>query len=140
MRVLIVEDSEDQIEWVRETLAESFQDLELNAITSESDFRAQLPAIAANPPDVVILDAMLRWSRSAREVRPRPEDVQAGNFLSAGLRCKKMLEAHPATSCIPVVVCSVLHRDELPEGVREFLSKESDAESWIDKIRNLTGH
>ena len=134
VRVLVVEDDEEQIEWLRDKLGRAFEVLDFEAITSESDFRANFGTIAASRPDAIILDVMLRWTKAGRGVTPRPAEEES--FYYAGLRCKKMLAENEETKDIPVIVSSVLSGHELPSGIT-LLPKEGDETRLVDLLRTL---
>ncbi len=63
MRILIVEDDHLQLDDIRDALRMRYPQAEFHEIRTEQEFRQQVDGIAADPPGVVILDAMIRWTR-----------------------------------------------------------------------------
>src|SRR5689334_5119881 len=113
MNILLVEDDYTQAQWIRDTLEDAFPGVEVSHIETEFRFRSGLPMITQTPPDIVILDVMLRWDDPGPNVQPAPPDVAAEGFYRAGLRCQKLLGQSDLTSTIPVILYTVLERADL---------------------------
>jgi DNA-binding response OmpR family regulator len=142
MKVLLVEDNKAFGDEIYQSLKRTFR--EVVWLETESDFRAAFDELAYNPPEVAIIDVMLRWDTPRREgMRPRPPDVP--NTHSAGFRCVQLLERDERTQAVPVVLYSVLdHADVADEmhGIRgkvSFLQKTSSPEELIALIQRVTG-
>ena len=129
MYVLIVEDDNSQYDFIKEALQEMKFVTRNEWMRTESEFNERLEEVAADKPDVIVMDIMLRWTDPAPEMKPPPPEVIRDKFYRAGFRCVKKLGANPRTGDIPIIVYSVLEvPEDLPQraGVR-FLSKNFDA-------------
>ncbi len=75
MRVLIVEDDYLEEDLVRGILKRIFKipDEEIRTISTEGQFRSDIDAIAKSgtPPDLVIMDVMMRWTDPAPQTLER---------------------------------------------------------------------
>jgi CheY-like chemotaxis protein len=146
MQVLIVEDDHIWADWIQKALEKEFSELqlEINRISTEQEFRGWLKTLATPAPDVISMDMMLRWTDPTPEVEQEsiPDDVKQGKFYRAGLRCTKLLAQDPKTRNVPVVLYTILERDDL-EGELEdhnnvvHLSKNNDPRPLIRKIRDF---
>jgi len=136
MRILLVEDDHLQAEGITAEFERAFPGAKVQTIATESDFVANLNQIADNPPDVIIIDVMLRWADPAPDLKPPPPEVQEGGFFRAGIRCKDMLQRNKNTDDIPVVVYTVLDRSDLPEGL-EFIPKGANFRALVNRIREV---
>ncbi len=144
MRILIVEDDYLQARWIHDRLKEGFPGAELVCINTESEFRSRFDEIAELPPDVVVMDVMLRWADPTPDLTLPPKEIQQEGFYRAGLRCERRLAGDERTSQIPVILYSVLERADLstelmnlPKHV-QHLPKQSDLTPLIQKIKELT--
>lgn len=139
MRVLLVEDDHDQADFIKGFLGQELAGSEIELIRTEHEFRGRLDAIAERPPDVVVMDVMLRWTDPSPAMEPRPQDVKEGGIFEAGLRCRAQLADRPATAAVPVILYTVLERDDLDAKYQAMhLGKEADSESLVHAIRSLT--
>ncbi len=134
MRLLIVEDEDTEAQYLRTELSKAFPGLEVLTISTESSFRLELPKIAAAPPDVIILDMLLRWSDSSDETAEH-------DFLRAGLRCQELLASDPRTRSTPIVFYSVVPRADiaglqLPSNVF-YCQKTAEPFDVIRNVRSL---
>jgi|GEM_PF-2377186 hypothetical protein len=113
MRVVLLEDSYLDVESIANDIRRSFSDATVIHISTESEFREHVPSFAQNPPDLFVLDVMVRWAdlRQDMEVSP-PVDVANEGYYRAGIRCQKLLAEHEVTSEIPVILYSILDRGE----------------------------
>jgi CheY-like chemotaxis protein len=144
MRILLIEDNRLQAEYIERTLESGFVRLSLGRISTEHEFRSEASKIAEDPPDVILLDVMLRWTDPApeSEMPPRPDDVVAGGSQRAGLRCLRVLSSDARLATIPVILYTVLARadleGEMENSVKvEYLPKEAEAQSLIEKITQV---
>jgi len=148
MKILIVEDDYLQADWIRANLEQAFSNLEtgidIDQIGTELEFRARLADIPKEPPDVIIMDVMLRWTDPSPDMQLPPDDVQEKGFYRAGLRCARLLAKDKRTSDIPVILYTVLEHIDLKgdlQGLPErviYLLKKSDPTELIQRIRDLT--
>lgn len=109
LRVVIVEDSASSA--LEEELRSAFAGIQVEIFTCESDFHDALRAIVANPPDLFIIDMLLRWTTPRPQMPPRPPHATR---YRAGVRCVQALLASPAKE-VPVIIHSVLERAEIAE-------------------------
>jgi CheY-like chemotaxis protein len=143
MRVLLVEDDHPQAKSIAEALRRSFHDVEVRHICTESQFMEQFASIRQEPPDVVLLDVMLRWADPAPSTPEPPDEIRKGGFYRAGLRCLGKLCNTKETHEIPVIVYTVLAREDVKEEIEKapphvlFLQKDSDERRMIRHIRSL---
>ena len=79
-------------------------------ISTESEFRNRFEEIASNPPNVAVLDVMLRWSDLGPSVQERPDDVREEGHFRAGLRCQRMITSDPRTTGTRVVIIRFFRR------------------------------
>lgn len=143
MKILVVEDDHLQVEWIGQNLQKQFPAAQVEAIRTELAFREKLREIVARPPDIVIMDVMLRWTDPSSSVADAPEDVKKEGVYKAGLRCKKLL-AEKGARQIPVLLYTVLERSDLPvkaEGGSPdcYLRKEGKIGELAEQVSRLTG-
>ena len=142
MEIVFVEDDPLQAEWIQEQLQNRYALATVRRIKTESEFRAKLRAIAASPPDIIVMDVMLRWADPNPGMLPVPDDVKAGHHR-AGLRCQRLLASDLATRRIPVLLYTVLEDDDLANELRElppnvrYARKESSPENLYREINAL---
>lgn len=139
-KIVVVEDDFLQLAWIVERLKEAFPNHEIKQISSESAFRAEFLGMQANPPAVVIMDMMLRWS-DPRTPRPKPPEMAYSSSHLAGIRCIDMLAQNPTTAKVPIVIYTIFdacdfNLESLRPGV-EFLSKSMDARPLIAGLSAL---
>jgi DNA-binding response OmpR family regulator len=114
-RILILDDNEDILEIVQETL--TYEEFEVQS-TSRSD--AVIPLVEKFIPDLVILDYRV-----------------AG--LNGGELCRQ-IKAHPNFSNTPVIIFSayINHNDELfSYGCDAIINKPFDLTELIEKVNSL---
>jgi len=130
MRLLVVEDDVITSHWLQLELKRHFPDSTIQLIRTEAEFRARFVEIASNPPDIVILDIVLRWAEPGQVIPPTicRADVNTDEYYEAGYRCQAMLAADERTKRVPVIFHSVLDRElearlkEMPSNV-QMISK-----------------
>lgn len=143
MFILLVEDDYLQSDWISSNLKNAFSPLKLELIATEEEFYACLPEISKEPPNVVIIDVMLRWTDPKRDMPPPPREVMEGGYYRAGLRCQKELAKNALTENIPVILYTVLEKIDLEQeldGLAKtitYLRKDSDSSSLTERIRQL---
>jgi CheY-like chemotaxis protein len=144
MRILVVEDDHHQAYWIGTSLLEGLPGAQIRRISTELGFRSRLADIADDPPDVIIMDIMLRWTDPSPDLQEPPADVRKDGFYAAGLRCERLLAENERTSGIPVIFYTVLEESDVHQKqptLREnvhYLPKESDPKPLIDKVREVT--
>lgn len=140
IRIVLVEDEYSQAESVSGWLVERWPSAQVDVISTESDFRRNLPDLSASSPDIFIIDVMLRWEDPRPDPDPRPAEVT--DPQGAGFRCVKLLQ-NTLSKDVPVVLYSVLERPDvsadissLPSSVR-FLEKRSDKDRFLQLVGSL---
>jgi CheY-like chemotaxis protein len=144
MYVLFIEDDHLQSEWVSASLEAAFGAVRFERIPTEEEFYSGIPQFTSDPPDVIIIDIMLRWANPSRNMSRPPQKVLNGGYYRAGLRCQEELAKLEQTRNIPVILYTVLERidlepdiDDLTERVT-YLRKDSDSNALINRIREVT--
>ena len=144
MRIVSLEDDEPFWDILKEALKEEFQDTEPEWIRTEFEFCGKLSDFALAPPDIFLLDVMVKWSDPAEVMPPVPQDVEREGYYRAGLRCRERLRRHLATSSVPVILFTVLEEqdiDQVTNGLPEdtyFVGKSGDFEELIKAIKRVT--
>ncbi len=145
MDVLIVENDHLQHEWMIEALRRRFPRSGITLIKTELEFCNRLEELAANPPDVIIMDVMLQWTTPSEHMKKPPREVIEGSHHMAGLRCEERLRKLEGTKNVPVILYTVLEQADLehrfggviPEHIKH-LRKESDPEPLFTLIQDVT--
>ncbi len=138
MYVLVVEDDKAQYEFIEDVLRNTKPVSRVERFSTEREFYERFEELAADRPDVILMDIMLRWDNPARDMKEPPEEVAREGFYRAGLRCERMLAGDERTSGIRVIIYSVLEPEDLPEreGVK-FLPKNFDSKELARELRNI---
>ncbi|MGA2742443.1 MAG: response regulator [Bryobacteraceae bacterium] len=136
LKILLVEDDHVQRSYVQQALAESLG-ATVETKTCESEFVRDFESIASDPPDVAVLDIMLRWASPSRHGATPPADSTP---YHAGLRCAQKLSGDPRTCSVKVILYSVLPKEDIPDfslpEIAVFVVKESDCQNLIDVVRD----
>jgi hypothetical protein len=110
---VVVEDDHLQEGPLADHLTGMFPDAFVETLTTEEQFRAHLPRMRAAVPDLVLMDVMLRWASPRPEMPIPPEDVVAGGYYRAGLRCARLMLGESGLQQVPVVLYTILERNDL---------------------------
>lgn len=141
MNILLVEDDDLQVELLCEDLQKAFAQAP-RVIRTESEFISNFDEILKNPPDIIIIDLMLRWTLPSPDFLKPPKEAEDNH--TAGFRCKKMLLDNERTRSIPVILYTVFDREDHYAQIRElrepvnYLQKYSNPLPLIKLIRELT--
>lgn len=142
MYFLIVEDDHLQATWIEENLGKAFPRARFERIATESDFQSRIKEIVDNPPNVVLMDVMLRWTDPSPNMPQAAQDYQG--FHRAGIRCAKLLREHSGTKTIPVVLFTVLEENDLEEELSRLkevgcflVRKDSDMDPLVEELRRI---
>ena len=137
LRVLLLEDDYLQRGAISNALEAKLQ-AEVQAKSTESEFRRDFDQIAANPPQVAVLDVMVRWANPTRDAEPEPIEIPKTPEI-AGLRCAQLLRDDPRTQRVKVILYSVLGPEDIgakfPEGVTSVV-KETDFRALLEAVSN----
>lgn len=141
--IIIVEDDHLQEGPLQEHLSSAISDADIEAICTELDFRLRLPALRRRPPDLVLMDVMLRWTFPAPDALPPPADVATDGYYRAGLRCARLLADDPALAGVPVILYTILERSDLERDGESlppnstYVGKHTDRDVLGRKVRDL---
>jgi len=113
LKVLIVEDDYLYALSLKVQFEHEFREVEIFLIKSEKQFREDLKAIEEFAPDLIILDVMLRWMNAPHNTSSIPKDVEEMGSYRAGFRCLKSLSESHVFKDTPIIIHSVLGKDEL---------------------------
>jgi CheY-like chemotaxis protein len=146
MYIVVVEDDKLQYEWLDPLLRQSktLNVTRLERIKTEKEFYDKFEEIASDPPDVILLDIMLRWADPAPDFTPPPPEIDRdAGFFRAGLRCEQKLAADDRTKNIPIIIYSVLESEDLgrdrPDRPNvKFLEKDFQVRAIEAAIREMT--
>ncbi|HEU0087733.1 MAG TPA: hypothetical protein VFQ77_08795 [Pseudonocardiaceae bacterium] len=141
--IVIVEDDHLQEGPLKEYLSDAIADADIETLCTEQEFRQRLPALRERVPDLVVLDVMLRWTFPTPDALPPPQDVVAGGYYRAGLRCARLLADDPKLGAVPVVLYTILERSDLErdgETLPEnsiYVGKNAELDVLSRKVRTL---
>jgi CheY-like chemotaxis protein len=141
MRILLIEDDPAQAEMAAEYLARAFLGTSVHSVYSESQFLQQFSEIERNPPDLFILDIMIRWSIPGQVPFYESPADQGQDYFRAGLRCMQRLNGSARTSLVPLIIHSVLDRadyaHELQAGLPSHYSVLRKSANLDDLARHI---
>jgi CheY-like chemotaxis protein len=146
MRILIVEDDYLQAQWFAQKITEHFGDVNIDFVGSELEFRERLDSLRRQPPDIILLDVMLRWTDPSPEMVSAPLEIQEGGYFRAGLRCESLLRQSLETREAPVILYTVLEYGDLEAELghlgkqTSYLPKDSDTQPLIEAIESAVPH
>ena len=130
-----------------DNLAKEFPSAHVEWLKTESSFRDSLEQLIANPPDLTIMDIMLRWADPAPEMPEAPEEVKKEGFYRAGIRCQDLLSSHRETADLPVLLYTLLESSDLGPELDDLkkrknvthLRKQSDLTPLFAQIHHAIG-
>jgi DNA-binding NarL/FixJ family response regulator len=143
VRILIVEDDPWQMDAIVASLAQSFPTAELLQLSTEREFCTAFDDLRLSPPDLVLMDVMLRWTKPSRHIAEPPEGVRSGGFRRAGFRCVARLQDAGETAHVPVVLYSVVDRADIQDDLRHtpshviYLHKDGDDKQLVRHLRSV---
>jgi len=142
--IVIVEDDHLQEGPLEDQIRDAFSPARITTVATEEEFRRRLGDFRRDPPDLFVMDLMLRWSYPSRTAIPAPPDVARGGYQRAGLRCARLMAEDPALCEVPVVFYTILERsdldrdlDQVPGADTAYVRKSTDPEVLVRKIRAL---
>ena len=148
MKILIVEDDYLQACWLKGVLEEHLPGVEVRLIPTELKFREAMESLRSQPPDLVILDVMLRWTDPAPDMVPAPSDVRESGFFRAGFRCERLLRQYPETEETSVILYTVLEEGDIQQtdigfdlerlhAKTRYINKDSDPSHLLDAVKEV---
>lgn len=131
-KLLIVEDDYPEVErFVEDDLPDLAGNWTHEHIASESDFLKRICSIDEDPPDVILMDIMLNWSKGDE---PTPEGYE-GRWR-AGIRCIR--ELRQSGSTIPVICHTNLEEEDLESSEDESYNRSSHSGTlYINKKERI---
>lgn len=143
MKIIIVEDDYLQSQLLKSELSFKLKNVSTVLLETESDFRNGILGFESNLPDLFIIDIMLRWTDSSKEItEDAPEDVLDEGFYTAGFRCQKIISENKKLQNIPIILYSVLDKVDLRDRLKNigktvyYLPKDKEFEPLIDLIKD----
>lgn len=139
---VVVEDDHLQEGPLTDRLASAFPDATVEALCTEEEFRTHLPQLRAHVPDLIVMDVMLRWAFPRPDLPAPPEDVVAGGYYRAGLRCARLLRDDAQLRDVPVVLYTILERSDLERDGETlpanttYVGKSSELDVLVRRIRS----
>ncbi len=137
--ILIVEDDPEQFSLIEEELHRTLKAITISGIHTESEFYSCFSSIIENPPDLILMDMMLRWTDPAPpdEMPPMPPAVKKEGYYRAGIRCtEKLMEAINRMD-IPILLFTVLGQEYIEEDLASMSSHESIHISYLPKTARI---
>lgn len=141
--IVVVEDDHLQDGPLQDLLREQFPTARVEAVFTERDFRGRLAGYRDDPPDVVIMDVMMRWADPRPGDPPPPPEVLAGGYRRAGIRCVEQMAGEPALRTVPVIYYTILERTDLERDADVLtrnvvlVRKSNDRYPLTRKVREL---
>lgn len=144
MYIFIVEDDPVQFDFIEKSLIEEdeFSNLRIKRAPTEQAFRGMMNDFEKDKPDVILMDVMIRWTDPSPDMPEAPEEVVRDGFYRAGIRCIELLKNNPRTEDIPILVHSVLDKENLEEHLDGFpnvfhIEKTFDPRALARAIRSI---
>lgn len=132
--ILIVEDDNMQLDMIQEVLFRTFRDVQFSDIQTEHEFYQEIPTILASPPDLILMDLMLRWTHPAppSEMPPMPEDVESQGYYRAGIRCIRKIMA-ASSEPPPILLFTVLADEDVARDLDTLRKEGSIHVAYLQK-------
>ena len=143
---VVVEDDHLQEGPIADNLVGMFPDATVEGFATEEQFRAHLPRMRETVPDLVVMDVMLRWASPRPGLPAPPDDVVAGGYYRAGLRCARLMLGDERLRRVPVVLYTILERNDLERDGQTlpsnatYVGKNSEPEVLSRHIRSRLRH
>lgn len=120
MTIVLVEDDFDQADEIVEWLSDEFPAAVVERIATESEFHARIGDLAAQRPDLFIIDVMLRWTDPSPTMTDPPDEVREQGSYRAGFRCVKLILADSKLRDVPTIIFSMLDVDDVRPDLRNM--------------------
>jgi CheY-like chemotaxis protein len=138
--IVVVEDDHLQEGPLVDQLEDAFPGGRIESVSTEREFRERLTHLHRDPPDLVVMDVMLRWAYPSRDVT-EPSDYEG--FYRAGLRCAEAMGSDSRLRRVPIILYTILERGDLErDGSRIsanaiYLRKSTDLTMLLRKVQEL---
>lgn len=123
MKIILLEDDHLHAEAVSAELQRNFPNCQVEHISTELQFRNRFNSFTKNPPDLFIFDVMVRWTDPSPDMVPIPKEIMDKGPWRAGLRCQEMVAENEATKTTPVILFSVLDREDYERDIKHASPK-----------------
>jgi CheY-like chemotaxis protein len=143
MKIIIVEDDYMQSSAIKSEILSKFSKIEVQVIDSELGFQSNFGEMLQNPPKIILMDVMLRWTKPSQNMTLPPENIREEGFYKAGFRCHSLLKKQLILKDIPVIFYTVLDKDDIQSeldnisGESMYIVKNKDVSPLIGKIGRL---
>lgn len=143
MKFLIVEDDYLQADTLEDVLLERYPGAEVDRIRTEHQFMGRIDELRKKPPDIALLDIMVRWTDPTDNMPDPPSEVEEGGYFGAGIRCMKKLRSVEETADMPIILYTVLQDSDMEElnieetGRTRHVTKDSDTDELFEAIDEL---
>lgn len=139
MRLVLVEDDHLQRQEMKNAVLEAFPHASIREIATEHEFRTALTDLAAQPPDAVVIDVMLRWTDPSPHLPEPPPEVQQEKFYRAGVRCAWLIHGDERLRSVPTLLFTMIDESDLagtePPAV-ELMTKREGTDGLIAWLKS----
>ena len=137
--IVLVEDDHIQAESIVDALREKYRALVVDTIATEQEFVSRLDDLVKRPPDLLIIDVMVRGTDPLPDGEYIPEEAK-GSFFRAGIRCENKLRKKKCKT--PVILYTVLERQDLAEDLpsnprTKLVTKSADFSGFYSTIESF---
>ena len=129
---VIVEDDVSQLRSIAEGITAAFPGAYVILFDCEGAFHQHFDAIVASPPDVFIIDMIVRWS-DLPVSSPLAKAPSGLSSYRAGRRIYEMISGHPHLAHLPVIIYSTLE----PERYEDEFTLKPDNLMLVAKTNPL---
>ena len=138
-RIVLVEDDHIQAESFVDALTRNYRGVTIQIIATEQEFVSRLDDLVKKPPDLFIIDVMVRGTDPLPGGEYIPEEAK-GSFFRAGIRCENKLRKKKCKT--PVILYTVLERQDLAEDLpsnprTKLVTKNADFSAFYSTIESF---
>src|SRR5437763_8333735 len=133
MRLVLLEDDSSQSAWLKQQIESMPSSPTIDCLTSESEFRAQIDAYCTAPPDLFVLDVMVRWTKPAPVMAEPPDDAKTNGYFRAGFRCAKLLRDAGVSS--PIIFYTILENTDVNADLAKLHELNIKDATYLRKAR-----
>jgi DNA-binding NarL/FixJ family response regulator len=131
--IVVVEDDPPQTQTIKEDIEQSFPQLKVDVLETESDFYSALSDMdEQHKPCLVICDTMLPWYHPNPDNPDPPAEVkEEGAWRKAGIRCWKEFRKIRHLHGVPWIYYTVLDEKAI-----DFRTNSDRATSYVQKTNS----
>jgi len=139
MRILIFDDDIEFRQSVGDLIRGTFQNVLVENLDTVKPFYEDFEGFADDPPDFIVLDMMIPWTKDDPTGGMAPRDFNAYNSGHAVL---KLLSDDERTCGIPILICTALSEDRARLGQKfpphvEYLGKHFPPARLVSLIQSM---